>query len=155
MDQAEIEEVDALKEMERAKLEIREREDRKGVTQDAKGEPAVPKMKITVSVASYPSRTVDLNELLQAAKQSGVARSRHQLSTMLMEAYQNREALEDKIAEGRRNRKEAGNKYGAYSACRYRFTLSYGLQVSSYHFLQLAFSRVGGDILYNLLQCAR
>lgn len=25
----------------------------------------------------------------------------------------NREALEDKIAQGRKNRKEAGNKYGA------------------------------------------
>ena len=31
---------------------------------------------------------------------------------MLMEAYTNRDALEEKIAEGRRNRKEAGNKYG-------------------------------------------
>jgi hypothetical protein len=34
---------------------------------------------------------------------------------MLKEAYDNREALEEKIAEGRRNRKEAGNKYGEYS----------------------------------------
>jgi Mitotic checkpoint regulator, MAD2B-interacting len=32
---------------------------------------------------------------------------------LLVEAYQNREVLEEKIAEGRRNRKEAGNKYGA------------------------------------------
>jgi Mitotic checkpoint regulator, MAD2B-interacting len=31
---------------------------------------------------------------------------------LLVEAYQNREVLEEKIAEGRRNRKEAGNKYG-------------------------------------------
>jgi hypothetical protein len=31
---------------------------------------------------------------------------------MLHQAYANREALEEKIAEGRRNRKEAGNKYG-------------------------------------------
>jgi len=45
---------------------------------------------------------------------SGIARSRHQLSTLLREAYENREALEEKIAEGRRNRKEAGNKYGMY-----------------------------------------
>lgn len=43
---------------------------------------------------------------------SGIARSRHQLATMLHEAYANREALEDQIAQGRRNRKEAGNKYG-------------------------------------------
>jgi hypothetical protein len=33
---------------------------------------------------------------------------------LLNEAYENREALEDKIAEGRRNRKEAGNKYGRF-----------------------------------------
>lgn len=31
---------------------------------------------------------------------------------MLKEAFENREALEEKIAQGRRNRKEAGNKYG-------------------------------------------
>jgi proline-rich protein PRCC len=43
---------------------------------------------------------------------SGVARSRHQLSTLLKEAYENREALEERIAQGKRNRKEAGNKYG-------------------------------------------
>jgi hypothetical protein len=42
----------------------------------------------------------------------GRARSRHQLSTLLSEAFENREALEERIAEGRRNRKEAGNKYG-------------------------------------------
>jgi hypothetical protein len=33
---------------------------------------------------------------------------------MLTEAYTNREALEEKIAQGKRNRKEAGNKYGTY-----------------------------------------
>ena len=43
---------------------------------------------------------------------SGIAKTRHQLATLLRDAYQNREALEEKIAEGRRNRKEAGNKYG-------------------------------------------
>jgi len=48
----------------------------------------------------------------KASKTSGVARSRHQLSTLLKEAYENREALEEKIAQGKRNRKEAGNKYG-------------------------------------------
>jgi len=49
---------------------------------------------------------------IDPSKLSGRAKSRHQLSSLLTEAYQNREALEDKIAEGRRNRKEAGNKYG-------------------------------------------
>ena len=41
-----------------------------------------------------------------------VANSRHQLSTLLKQAYENREALEERIAQGKRNRKEAGNKYG-------------------------------------------
>ena len=31
---------------------------------------------------------------------------------MLKQAYENREALEEQIAQGKRNRKEAGNKYG-------------------------------------------
>jgi hypothetical protein len=31
---------------------------------------------------------------------------------LLKEAYENREALEERIAQGKRNRKEAGNKYG-------------------------------------------
>ncbi|THU89513.1 hypothetical protein K435DRAFT_286159 [Dendrothele bispora CBS 962.96] len=89
-----VQSVDAAQEMEKAKREITEREERKAVTKVAQGEPAKPKMNVT------------------AAKMSGVARSRHQLATLLSEAYQNREALEEKIAEGRRNRKEAGNKYG-------------------------------------------
>jgi proline-rich protein PRCC len=46
-----------------------------------------------------------------------MARGRHQLTTLLSEAYQNREALEERIAEGRRNRKEAGNKYGKLRMC--------------------------------------
>ncbi|KAG6866948.1 hypothetical protein C0991_003864 [Blastosporella zonata] len=87
-------EVDAMAEMERAKREIKEREERKAITQGAGGAPAAPKMTIN------------------ASKTSGIARSRHQLSTLLKEAYENREALEEKIAMGKRNRKEAGNKYG-------------------------------------------
>lgn len=51
---------------------------------------------------------------MQGSKVSKGARKRGQLSSLLVEAYQNREALEEKIAEGRRNRKEAGNKYGAF-----------------------------------------
>ncbi|KAF9265422.1 hypothetical protein L218DRAFT_923611 [Marasmius fiardii PR-910] len=93
-DRGEVEDVDAAKEMERAKREVKELEERKAVTKIAQGEPAKPKM------------------TLNASKMSGIARSRHQLATMLNEAYMNREALEEKIAEGRRNRKEAGNKYG-------------------------------------------
>ncbi|KAJ7709864.1 mitotic checkpoint regulator, MAD2B-interacting-domain-containing protein [Mycena rosella] len=94
LDSAAVEEVDAMKEMEKAKLEMQERASRKAVTRGADGAPAAPNIKLT------------------ASKQSGIARSRHQLATMLHEAYSNREALEERIAEGRRNRKEAGNKYG-------------------------------------------
>lgn len=94
LDKAAVEEVDAMKEMERAKVELKEREERKAVTKGAGEVPVAPKM------------------TLNASKLSGIARSRHQLSTLLKEAYENREALEERIAQGRRNRKEAGNKYG-------------------------------------------
>ncbi|KAJ7172451.1 mitotic checkpoint regulator, MAD2B-interacting-domain-containing protein [Mycena filopes] len=87
LDTAAVEEVDAMKEMEKAKLELQERASRKALTRGADGAPAAPNIKLT------------------ASKQSGVARSRHQLATMLHEAYANREALEERIAEGRRNRK--------------------------------------------------
>ncbi|RPD66183.1 hypothetical protein L226DRAFT_530302 [Lentinus tigrinus ALCF2SS1-7] len=87
-------EVNALKEMEKAKLEIQELEERKALTTAAAAVPAAPKMNI------------------KGAALGGRARTRHQLSTLLTEAYSNREALEEKIAQGRRNRKEAGNKYG-------------------------------------------
>ncbi|KAF5373773.1 hypothetical protein D9758_000582 [Tetrapyrgos nigripes] len=93
-DGADVASVDAAEEMEKAKREIKEREERKAISKTPQDAPAKPKMNIT------------------AAKLSGRARSRHQLATLLNEAYENREALEDKIAEGRRNRKEAGNKYG-------------------------------------------
>jgi len=49
---------------------------------------------------------------MKVQKATGLARTRHQLSTLLTEAYENREALEEKIAQGKRNRKEAGTKYG-------------------------------------------
>lgn len=72
--------------------QIAEREKRKAITTTPAGAPAVPRMKVQ--------------------KSTGLARSRHQLSTLLHEAYENREALEEKIAQGKRNRKEAGTKYG-------------------------------------------
>jgi hypothetical protein len=86
------------KEMERAKKEIKEREERKALTGGAakEGQLAEPRMNI------------------KGAKLGKMARGRHQLTTLLSEAYQNREALEERIAEGRRNRKEAGNKYGEF-----------------------------------------
>ncbi|KAH0826925.1 mitotic checkpoint regulator, MAD2B-interacting-domain-containing protein [Lanmaoa asiatica] len=91
--------VDMGAEMEKARREIKEREDRKALTagqtgQNENGEPAMPKMNV------------------KGAKLGSVARSRHQLTTLLTEAYLNREVLEERIAQGRRNRKEAGNKYG-------------------------------------------
>lgn len=72
--------------------QIAERERRKAITTTPAGAPAVPRMKVQ--------------------KSTGLARSRHQLSTLLHEAYENREALEERIAQGKRNRKEAGTKYG-------------------------------------------
>lgn len=46
---ADVEEIDALKEMEKAKKEIRDREEKKAVTQGADGGPVAPKMNINVS----------------------------------------------------------------------------------------------------------
>jgi proline-rich protein PRCC len=46
---APIEEIDALKEMEKAKKEIQEREEKKAVTRGAGGGPVAPKMNINVS----------------------------------------------------------------------------------------------------------
>ena len=43
-------EVDAKKEMERAKKEIKEREERKAVTMGADGGPAAPRMTMTVCI---------------------------------------------------------------------------------------------------------
>ncbi|EIM90074.1 uncharacterized protein STEHIDRAFT_166335 [Stereum hirsutum FP-91666 SS1] len=101
-------EVNAAKEMERARIEIKEREDAKNMTQGtSEGQQAAPKMNV------------------KGAKLSGRARSRHQLTTLLTEAYENREMLEQKIAEGRRNRKEAGNKYGAFLSLSDLITLLY------------------------------
>ncbi|KAF8636570.1 hypothetical protein AX17_003381 [Amanita inopinata Kibby_2008] len=89
-----VQEIDTAKEMERAKVELKEREEKKALTRGAGAGPSAPKMKIT------------------ASKMSGIAKTRHQLATLLRDAYQNREALEEQIAEAKRNRKEAGNKYG-------------------------------------------
>ena len=48
LDDALVEEIDALKEMEKAKKEIQEREEKKAVTQGAGGGPVAPKMNINV-----------------------------------------------------------------------------------------------------------
>ncbi|KAI6160056.1 mitotic checkpoint regulator, MAD2B-interacting-domain-containing protein [Pisolithus thermaeus] len=94
-----MQDVNMAAEMEKARLEIHVREERKALTagktgKDADGEPEMPKMNV------------------KGAKLGTVARARHQLTTLLTDAYLNREALEEKIAQARRNRKEAGNKYG-------------------------------------------
>lgn len=49
LDNANVEEVDAMKEMERAKVELKEREERKAVTKGADGGPVAPKMTLNVS----------------------------------------------------------------------------------------------------------
>ncbi|KAG8813730.1 Vacuolar protein sorting-associated protein 55 [Serendipita sp. 399] len=51
------------------------------------------------------------NMTMTAARASSQARSRHQLSTLLTDAYSRRAEIEDKIAMAKRNRKESGNKY--------------------------------------------
>ncbi|KAH9981166.1 mitotic checkpoint regulator, MAD2B-interacting-domain-containing protein [Lactifluus volemus] len=93
-DADDTQEINALREMEKAKQEIQEREERKSLTTGAGEGPEAPRMNI------------------KGSKISKGARKRGQLASLLVEAYQNREVLEEKIAEGRRNRKEAGNKYG-------------------------------------------
>lgn len=55
---ADVEEIDALKEMEKAKKEIQEREEKKAVTQGAGGGPIAPKMNINVR----------LHDIVQASK---------------------------------------------------------------------------------------
>ena len=90
-------EVNAFEEMEKAKREIQEREEKKALTAGGQHVQVAPRMNI------------------KGAALGGRARTRHQLSSLLTEAYSNREALEERIAQGRKNRKEAGNKYGASS----------------------------------------
>ncbi|GJJ12102.1 hypothetical protein Clacol_006343 [Clathrus columnatus] len=83
--------IDAREQLDLAR---KEREDRKALTKNAGGGPVAPRMNI------------------KAAKAGSLAKTRHQLSTLLTDAYENREALEEQIAQAKRNRKEAGNKYG-------------------------------------------
>lgn len=54
-----VEEINAMKEMEKAKVQIREREERKAVTQGTTNGPTAPKMNITVSL-SGPFVALDL-----------------------------------------------------------------------------------------------
>ncbi|KAH8833671.1 mitotic checkpoint regulator, MAD2B-interacting-domain-containing protein [Flagelloscypha sp. PMI_526] len=88
--------INAMEETAKMQALHRDREERKKLTQGDNEEPAQPRMTIT------------------ASKMSGIARTRHQLGTMLMQAYENREQLEEQIAQGRRNRKEAGSRYGMF-----------------------------------------
>ncbi|KAG9048727.1 hypothetical protein FS837_012163 [Tulasnella sp. UAMH 9824] len=65
-------------------------------------------------LTAKPATVVAPPPTIAMQKSGSVARSRHQLSTLLQEAYANRAVIEEKLAEGRRNRKEAGNKYGFF-----------------------------------------
>jgi hypothetical protein len=113
-DADDTQEVNALREMEKAKKEVQEHEEKKSLTQGAGGDAAEPRMNIKVRSPHLSLIASCILSGLQGSKISKGARKRGQLSSLLVEAYQNREALEEKIAEGRRNRKEAGNKYGAF-----------------------------------------
>ena len=58
LEDAPVEEIDALKEMEKAKKEIQEREEKKAVTHGAGGGPVAPKMNINVGCSQlvmFPS----------------------------------------------------------------------------------------------------
>jgi hypothetical protein len=44
----------------------------------------------------------------------GLARSRHQLSTLIMDASENRAELEERIARAKANRRSGGAKYGQF-----------------------------------------
>ena len=55
---APVEEIDALKEMEKAKKEIQEREEKKAVTRGAEGGPVAPKMNINVCCIDSWSATI-------------------------------------------------------------------------------------------------
>ncbi|KAF8311636.1 hypothetical protein DL93DRAFT_2168960 [Clavulina sp. PMI_390] len=94
--------------------QMAEREATKGITTAPAGPAAQPKMNIKASVFSNDGARLPIAEyhFFPQAKASGNARRRGQLSSLLVEAYENRESIEAKLAEGRRNRKEAGNKYG-------------------------------------------
>lgn len=112
-DADDTQEINALHEMEKAKKEIQDREEKKTLTQGAGGEPEAPRMNVKVWSPHWSLSGLCMLNGTQGSKISKGARKRGQLASLLVEAYQNREALEEKIAEGRRNRKEAGNKYGA------------------------------------------
>ena len=45
---------------------------------------------------------------------AGRAKAKGQLSALLADAVSNRAELEERIAQGRANRRNAGNKYGEY-----------------------------------------
>ena len=111
-DEGDAAEVDAAAEMEKAREEVQVQEERKALTGANQHAGATPKMNI------------------KGAALSGRARGRHQLTTLLTEAYANREELEERIAQGRRNRKEAGNKYGACSHSLIDARAEYSGQVS-------------------------
>jgi hypothetical protein len=69
---------------------------------------------------SAPSRICSLTQILRTlpcaqqavGRTTGLAGKRHQLSALLQDAHSNRRALEDRIAENKRNKREAGTKYG-------------------------------------------
>jgi hypothetical protein len=60
LDTAAVEEVDAMKEMEKAKVELKEREERKAVTKGADGGPVAPKMTLNVSLPQMIGFVLDI-----------------------------------------------------------------------------------------------
>jgi proline-rich protein PRCC len=88
------------------------REEKKNLTRNANTGPLKPNMKMEVHTI-LPITTDYLFTIALQAPKGSRARYRHQLTALLSEAYEKREELEEKIAQARRNKKDAGNKYGA------------------------------------------
>jgi proline-rich protein PRCC len=71
LEDAPVEEIDALKEMEKAKKEIQEREEKKAVTRGAGGGPVAPKMNINVRCSQLVGDCTYLRFLGEQDEQSG------------------------------------------------------------------------------------
>lgn len=94
-DEEDFRQVSALDEASRARAEI---EQTKSITAEViHAGPTAPNMKMTVRYLALIIVDV-LMTLHQAARSSNVAKSRHQLSTLLTDAYTHRAEIEDKIA---------------------------------------------------------
>lgn len=65
------------------------------------------------TTSRFPPATAEGTTPYRAAgRTTGLAGKRHQLSALLKDAHTNRQALEDRIAQNKRTKRESGTKYG-------------------------------------------